>query len=575
MEGGGPLLQADITSLRYYAAPGDALRDVHLAVQPGEFVVITGPAASGKSTLCYCLAGVIPHSIAAEVNGAIRVAGHRLQELRLPEIAALLGLVMQAPENQLFSLSVREDVSFGPENLCLPLDDVRRRMAEALAFTGMQDYLDRPSDQLSGGEAQRVVISCILAMRPRLLILDQPTAELDPEGRWQVYQNLHRLNQTGTTIVVAEDRLADIAAYASRVLVMREGTVVRDEPMRRFFAHDDLDQFGIRVPDTIRLHHYLKVHGLNSHAVPVSVEEVTGQMVGLRRQTPPSVKPALTTPGVRPPRAPAAPAIEIRNLSFLYPNKVCALDDVSLRCDAGEFVAVIGENGAGKTTLAKHLIGLLKPPPDAVRVAGADVSTLSVAQASRHVGYLFQDPDYQIFNDSVFDEVAFGLRSRKVPKAAIESKVVGILRRLKLDHLRQEHPYTLSRGQRQRLALAATWVLDPPILVVDEPSTGLDRQEATDVMGLLKEFQAAGGTVVIITHDLELVFAYAERVLVMRKGRIQLDLPASAVQAHFEEVSAAGVRLPQFMHLVAALGLTAEINDVPALGDAILAGLRG
>jgi energy-coupling factor transporter ATP-binding protein EcfA2 len=171
--------------------------------------------------------------------------------------------------------------------------------------------------------------------------------------------------------------------------------------------------------------------------------------------------------------------------------------------------------------------------------------------------------------------VAFGLHSRKVPKAEIESKVVEILRRLKLEHLRQEHPYTLSRGQRQRLALAATWVLEPPVLVVDEPSTGLDRQEATDVMGLLKEFQAAGGTVLIITHDLELVFEFAERVLVMRKGRVRLDLPASAVQAHFDEVSAAGVRLPQFMHLVAALGLTAEISDVAALGDAILAGLRG
>jgi energy-coupling factor transport system ATP-binding protein len=190
------------------------------------------------------------------------------------------------------------------------------------------------------------------------------------------------------------------------------------------------------------------------------------------------------------------------------------------------------------------------------------------------VGYLFQDPDYQIFNGSVFDEVAFGLRARKVPKARVEEETMGALRRLKLDHLRNEHPYTLSRGQRQRLALASTWVLRPPILLVDEPSTGLDHREAADLMGILEEFRTGGGTVLIITHDLELVFEYALRVVVMRRGTIRLDLPTARVQEHFEEVSAAGVHLPQFMHLVAALALPPATNDVPAIGEAVLAGLR-
>jgi energy-coupling factor transport system ATP-binding protein len=190
------------------------------------------------------------------------------------------------------------------------------------------------------------------------------------------------------------------------------------------------------------------------------------------------------------------------------------------------------------------------------------------------VGYLFQDPDYQIFNGSVFDEVAFGLRARKVAKAQVEEETMVALRRLKLDHLRSEHPYTLSRGQRQRLALASTWVLRPPILLVDEPSTGLDHREAADLMGLLEEFRAGGGTVLIITHDLELVFEYALRVVVMRRGTIRLDLPTARVQEHFDEVSAAGVHLPQFMHLVDALALPPTTNDVPAIGEAVLAGLR-
>jgi energy-coupling factor transport system ATP-binding protein len=592
------LVHAQITSARYYAAPDVALKDVELSIRPGEFVVITGPAASGKSTLCYCLTGVIPHSISADLEGDVFVAGRRLRDLRLPEVAPLLGFVLQAPENQLFSLSVREDVSFGPENLCLPIDDIQRRVMASLAFTGMTGYLERGSDQLSGGEAQRVVLSCLLALDAPLLVLDQPAAELDPEGRRQVYQNLHRLNQEGKTIVVVEDRLGDVAGIASRIILMQSGRVVRDEPIRTFFARSDLDSFGIRIPDTVLLHHYLQERGVNSRTVPLTVEEVV-EWLAIKLLPDRSAE----TPSPTPPRkgegeseettnstlprqgggeaeegrgeVPAAsPLIAISHLSFSYPKGTRALDDVSLSCQAGEFVAIIGENGAGKTTLAKHLIGLLPPATGTVLVAGQDVSRLSVAQASRLVGYLFQDPDYQIFNGSVFDEVAFGLRARKVAKAQVEEETMAALRRLKLDHLRNEHPYTLSRGQRQRLALASTWVLRPPILLVDEPSTGLDHREAADLMGILEEFRAGGGTVLIITHDLELVFEYALRVVVMRRGTIRLDLPTARVQEHFDEVSAAGVHLPQFMHLVAALALPPATNDVPAIGEAVLAGSR-
>jgi energy-coupling factor transport system ATP-binding protein len=580
MDGGAaPLLQAGIKAARYYAAPHAALSEVALSVWPGEFVVITGPAASGKSTLCYCLTGVIPHAISAELEGEVLVAGTRLRDLRLAEVAPLLGFVLQAPENQLFNLSVREDVSFGPENLCLPIDDIRRRVIASLGFTGMAGYLERGSDQLSGGEAQRVVLSCILALEAPLLVLDQPAAELDPEGRRQIYQNLHRLNQAGKTIIVVEDRLSDVAGFASRIVLMQGGTVVRDQPARQFFENADLETFGVRIPDTVLLHRYLRERGSNSPTVPLTVAEA---VEGVSPGPPGSPVPGPSNPPQAlsagpPPEAgdDSAPLIAVAHLSFSYPNGARALDDVSLRCGRGEFLAIIGENGAGKTTLAKHLIGLLPPPLGAVTVAGKDIARLTVAQASRLVGYLFQDPDYQIFNGSVFDEVAFGLRARKLPKDQVEEEVMAALGRLQLDHLRGEHPYTLSRGQRQRLALASTWVLRPPILLVDEPSTGLDHREAADLMSLLEEFRAAGGTVLIITHDLELVFEYALRVVVMRGGQVRLDLPTARVQEQFAEVSAAGVHLPQFMHLVAQLGLPPNTNTVPALGDALLARSRG
>src|SRR2546425_4578120 len=350
----GELVRAQIKSARYYAAPDVALRDVELSIVPGEFVVITGPAASGKSTLCYCLTGVIPHSISADLEGDVVVAGRRLRDLRLPEVAPLLGFVMQAPENQLFNLSVREDVSFGPENLCLPIDDIQRRVIASLGFTGMSEYLERGSDQLSGGEAQRVVLSCLLALDAPLLVLDQPAAELDPEGRRQVYQNLHRLNREGKTIVVVEDRLGDVAGFASRIILMQKGQVVRDEPIRAFFSRSDLDSFGIRIPDTVLLHHYLQGRGVNSRIVPLTVQEGVDDLAlellpGRSGETPSPTPPRKgegeseeTTNPTLPRKAggepdegrgevPAAsPLIAISHLSFTYPKGTPALDDVSL-----------------------------------------------------------------------------------------------------------------------------------------------------------------------------------------------------------------------------------------------------
>ncbi|MCL4369129.1 MAG: energy-coupling factor ABC transporter ATP-binding protein [Actinobacteria bacterium] len=675
----GFILDASIDRFQYVRGTYPAVRDVNLKVREGEFVVITGPAGAGKTTLCHCLTGVIPHFVSGDYQGLVRVKGRNITELRLPEIAGLVGLVLQRPENQLFNLTVEEDVAFGPENLCMDADDIRSRVDRSLAFVGMRNFGRRMCGALSGGETQRIVLSCILAMDPDLFVLDQPAAELDPLGRKQIYENICRLNRDeGKTIILIEDRLGDVLPYASRMVLLHEGRIVRDAPPEEFFADEDILSYGIRVPDGVRLHHSLKKRRLAPERVCLTPQDIAGHLkplvrpgrafsesvdpaacgvyltpcplargespwrplrarrgrrrsVALGRHGPAQVAQAtrlwrdtlrarlvyqrrtrlwraVARGGRRPevrstavgkatkapctswlttlkwPWCPAnvegasdragessqstcgnsAPCVvQVRALSFRYPGaERWALEDVNLDFKRGELAAIIGGNGAGKTTLAKHFIGLLRPAQGKVIVKGQDIGRVPTARISNTVGYLFQDPDFQIFCNSIFDEVAFGLKTRKVPPDQIETLANETLRKVGLFALRERHPYLLSRGQRQRLALASILAHGPEVLVIDEPSTGLDYRETLEIMDLLAEFRDRGGTVIMITHDIEMVVRYAQRSIVMAGGRVLLDTPTTDIGKYSDVLMRAGIQLPQFYHFAQALGLPPTCRDI-------------
>lgn len=565
-----PILAARIDSFQYFAAQKPSLGKISLDVEAGEFVILTGAAGSGKTTLCYALTGVIPHSIEGTFDGQVKIEEQDLNTLRLAQVSKLCGFVLQSPEYQLFNLSVKDDVSFGPENLLLPPGEVMQRIDEALQQVGMQGYADRNSDLLSGGQMQRVVLACILAMRTQVLILDQPTAELDPVGRKQIYDHLLRLNrEEGKTIIVAEDRLSDIAPYASRIVLLEEGEIAHIGEPDAFFADRTVFSSGLRIPAPARLYHYLDSHGYAPPPLDLDIARTAAQyralLNGYREHThashPVSIVSASDT----------SPILQIEHLSHIYPNDHAALDDISLTVAAGEFVAIVGENGAGKTTFAKHTIGLLRPSSGRVLLQGHDIADVSIARLSTQVGYLFQDPDYQIFSNSVYDEVAFALKIRKTPKSEIEGRVMAVLEDLGLAGYRELHPYRLSRGQRQRLALASIFVLGPPLLVVDEPSTGLDYAETHDIMRMLAERNQQGTTVIIITHDIELVLRYSRRAVVISGGHLRLDVPTAELHQHLGELDTAGILIPDQFELLEALGLHATLTSVHELGDLILA----
>lgn len=557
-------LEASITEFRYRHAPQPILSEVDLKVRSGEFVVIVGGAGSGKTTLCYCLAGIIPHFIQGAYRGAVRIGGRNIAELSLPAIATEVGFLFQRPENQLFNSTVAEEVAFGPENLRLSRAAVQDRVAKSLAQVGMNGFEKRRSDSLSGGEIQRVALASVLAMEPQLLILDQPTAELDPGGRKQLYEYLGQIIRSGgQTVVMVADYLEDALPFATRLVLLHEGQIVRDGPLDEAVLDDELFSSAFRVPVNAgrgrpkgiarreatvdssengegRNHEDTKAP--RNLGDPLCLGALVVGYPGAWFSSP------MVAAGRRGNCCESKPVVlQTRELSFRYPNSSCwALRDVDITFRQGEIVAIIGGNGAGKTTLAKHFIGLLRPTIGQVMVGGRDARGFSTARLSDSVGYMFQNPDHQLFCDSVYEEVAFSLKVRKAPKEWIAERVGGMLEELGLSAIRDRHPYTLSGGQRQRLALASILVHKPAVLIVDEPTAALNWQDATEILELLALFNKDGGTVVIITHDLDAVARYTTRTVVMGSGEVKLDGPTSRPGENADRLAEVGVVLPDW-----------------------------
>lgn len=569
------ILEAFIDSFFYPGTKMPALSQIHLTIEQGDFVIITGPAGCGKTTLCYSLAGVIPKSVTGVFHGTVKVADRDLAGMPLPQIGPLVGLVIQSPENQLFNVTVAEDVAFGPENLKFPADEVRARVKQALDFTGSAHLADRFSHLLSGGQSQRVVLSSVLALGAEVYVFDQPAAELDPAGRRAIYENIHRLNRDeGKTIILVEDRLNEVAHFATRIVLMDRGKIIREQPPREFFADPVVEEHGLRIPDSVRIYHLLRNRGISLDRLPLTVDEAVATVTPLLRSVRPhavrlddlafseSKQDASGQPE-------GVPRVQVEGLVHRYATGVMALKGVNLTVMAGEFLAIVGENGAGKTTLAKHLVGLLRPTEGSVRILGHDISGLPVDKISRWVGYLFQDPDFQIFNNSCLEEVAYGLKLRKLSPQQVREQAETALDLLDLADHCDEHPYTLSRGQRQRLAVASVIAMNPPVMVVDEPSSGLDYRQTLAMMQLLQEFRQKGGAVIIITHDMDMAVRFADRIVVMADGNIVHDLPTADIIGRLGELEQSAIILPDAAMIGEKLGLPAALWHTSGISEAV------
>jgi energy-coupling factor transport system ATP-binding protein len=556
-------------SFAYLGASTAALRHIDLAVAAGEVVLVTGLSGCGKSTLALALCGLIPSRVHGELRGQVRFDGSPLTGLPPHEASQLVGMVFQNPNLQLINHTVQSEVAFGPENLALPQPEIAARVDWCLDVTGMASMRMASTVTLSGGQKQRTAIAATLAMRPRILVLDEPLSDLDPVGAQEVLGTLRRLaGDEGTGVVIIEHRVDEVAPWADRVVLMDGGRILLDRPPRD--AWSDQPRWagiGVGVPDMVRLAHALP--DAFPGPLPLSVDEAVGRV----RES--WLVPALAhaaTARARGRQVLAGTGVGLGESTAATPvlawdhitvdfDANRAIDDVTLSIAEGEWVAMIGANGSGKSTLTGLTVGLGTPSAGQVYFRGSAVRPGKVFEHAAHVALLLQAADEMLFEETVRRELSFGSRFRALPPDPVLD-VQGAIDFFGFRGLEQTSPWELSQGGRQRLALAALLVGAPGVLVLDEPTTGQDAERMRSFLRLLEAVRARTGlTVLTVTHDIRGLASRAARIVLLGDGRVQLDGPAGEVFARTAELERWGVLAPPVARLQVEL-LGPDVADV-------------
>ncbi len=551
-----PILRADGLGVRYLTRRLPALRDVSFAIADGERVLIAGPSGGGKSTLALCLAGLIPQSVDADLAGTVEVAGTPTGTVPPGALAERVGLVFQDPASQVTMLTVEDEVAFGLENLGIPRDEMPQRVSAALAAVGLEDRATWRIDRLSGGLQQRVALAAALALRPGTLVLDEPTAHLDPRSATEVYRRIGAFAEEGEmTLVVAEHDLDKVVPHlvTRGLLLSGEGALVADGPIGELFGTAECAErwaaAGVWLPSSVALARAL---GVGAGRLPLG-DDAAGRLLAARPDVQRRLRVAAScgpdwAPGER-------VVIEARDLWQRYPGPAgghVALRGVSLRVRAGELVAVVGANGSGKTTLLRALSALVRLERGSVAIDGVDLYQAGPQRAAGLVAHVFQNPESGFVAATVADEIAYGPRVLGWSDAEVTHHVAASLARFGLTALARAHPFTLSQGQKRRLSVAVALILGPRALLLDEPTLGQDRRSASTLMERVTALRDQGLAVVIATHDVGLVAEMADRVVALAGGAVLFDGPPRAFLADDGLLAATGQERPALARILAA-----------------------
>ncbi len=510
-----------------------AIKNINLSIKKGEFVLLVGASGCGKTTMVQCLKGLIPKVVGGTLKGSIKIDGKDISQYHVYQISSKVGMVFQNPDTQLFGLTVEEDVAFGPENLGIPASEILTRVHHSLHAVKMEKLRSRFCFTLSGGEKQRTAIAGNLAMQPVVLILDEPTSDLDPAGTKEVLATIKRLNkEKDLTIILIEHKIDEVVDISDRLIVMDKGEIAEDGKPWEVFCQKKkfLKTIGIYPPQLYEISNMLGLKKPSYESILNSLSKLDGCFFTENKNEHATEQ-----------------NIVIENLWHAHEDGSAALKNINLRINRGEFVAIIGHNGAGKTTLAGHFIGFLKPQKGRILIEGKDIKKATVAELAQTVGYLFQNPDNQIFTDKVAKEVAFGLKNVELNN--IEVRVSDALRMMELTVEKNKHPHALSRGQRQRLAVASILAMEPNILILDEPTTGQDRGHLNKFLKHIKKLNEAGKTILLITHDMKIVAEYAKRTVVMENGGILMDGTTRDVFSKIDVLEKSSIELPTVIKL--------------------------
>ena len=520
-----PIISFRNFSFQYRAQKRPTLTDIDLEIYPGERVLIAGPSGSGKSTLAGCINGLNPFSNPGACTGTLTVDGVDAPHSSLFELSAHVGTVLQDPDGQFIGLTVGEDIAFALENSCTPQDEMHAITRHAAELVGIENHLGYAPHELSGGQKQRVSLAGVMVDQVRILLFDEPLANLDPATGKQAIELIDEIQKkTDTTVLIIEHRLEDVLwRNVDRIVLVNGGTILADLRPDELLSGSLLAENGIREP--------LYVTALRYAGVDITPDKHPAHVDSLVLDDADTQKlrdwfTARPRPAAQPERE---PLLEVKGLSFGYQKGQQTLRDVSFSIGKGEMVSIVGRNGAGKSTLSKLICGFETPDAGEIFLNGKPLAEENIRHRAQHIGYVMQNPNQMISKTMIYDEVALGLQRSGLTEEQIREKVEATLRVCGLYPFRNWPISALSFGQKKRVTIASVLVLDPELILLDEPTAGQDFRHYTDIMEFLRGLNARGVTVVMITHDMHLMLEYTRRALVFCDGRLIADRTAAAV----------------------------------------------
>ena len=520
-----PIISFRNFSFQYRAQKRPTLTDINLEIYPGERVLIAGPSGSGKSTLAGCINGLNPFSNPGACTGTLTVDGVDAPHSSIFELSAHVGTVLQDPDGQFIGLTVGEDIAFALENSCTPQDEMHAITRHAAELVGIENHLGYAPHELSGGQKQRVSLAGVMVDQVKILLFDEPLANLDPATGKQAIELIDEIQKkTDTTVLIIEHRLEDVLwRNVDRIVLVNGGTILADLRPDELLSGSLLAENGIREP--------LYVTALRYAGVDITPDKHPAHVDSLVLDDTDTQKlrdwfTARPRPAAQPERE---PLLEVKGLSFGYQKGQQTLRDVSFSIGKGEMVSIVGRNGAGKSTLSKLICGFETPDAGEIFLNGKPLAEENIRRRAQHIGYVMQNPNQMISKTMIYDEVALGLQRSGLTEEQIREKVEATLRVCGLYPFRNWPISALSFGQKKRVTIASVLVLDPELILLDEPTAGQDFRHYTDIMEFLRGLNARGVTVVMIPHDMPLMLEYTRRALVFCDGRLIADRTAAAV----------------------------------------------
>lgn len=552
-----PVISFKNFTFQYFSQAEPTLYDINLDIMPGEKILIVGPSGCGKSTLGHCLNGLIPFAYKGKITGSLTIKGKETKNESIFALSKNIGTVLQDADGQFVGLNVGEDIAFALENDCIPLEEMKTRVHKVAQMVDMENFMARSCQELSGGQKQRVSLGGVMVDDVDILLFDEPLANLDPATGKKAIELIDEIYQeTGKTCIIIEHRIEDVLHRdVDRIIVMDDGRILMDAPANEVLASNILIEHGIREPLYVTACKYAGIT-ITPDMHPENIEkfDLSGNEEKLRTWYQQSaVKMELDT---------KEPMLQVKNFSFSYDGVVPVLQDISFTVHEHEMMAIVGKNGAGKSTMSKIIVGFEKPDSGELVLKDHDITDMSIKERGEVIGYVLQNPNQMICCTKIYDEVALVLRNQGLSEDEIRPRVERALQICGLSPFIEWPISALSYGQKKRVTIASILVLEPKIIILDEPTAGQDYHHYSEIMSFLKQLNDAGQTIILITHDMHLMLEYTKRAVVLSGGRKVADTLASEVLINDEWIREANLNKTSLYTLAHKAGIEDELGFI-------------